>query len=71
MNYYDAILKLDFQYFFFIPINLFGNSSSNNNVIKIDISVFVQKPYLRTTSLESNMEEDFDLKNQYRIKKVT
>ena len=48
-------------------MNVFGNSS-NNSDNKIDTSLFVQKPYLRTTYIESNIEEDIDLKNQFRIK---
>ena len=51
-----------------MPINVFGNSS-NNSDNKIDTSLFVQKPYLRTNYIESNIE-DFDLKNQYRIKNL-
>ena len=53
-----------------MPINVFGNSSINSGN-KIDTSLFVQKPYLRTNYIESNIEEDLDLKNQYRIKKFT
>ena len=49
-----------------MPINVFGNSS-NNSDNKIDTSLFVQKPYLRTNYIESNVEEDIDMKNQYRI----
>ena len=52
-----------------MPINIFGHSS-NNSENKIDTSLFVQKPYLRTTYIESNIEEDIDLKNQYRIKNL-
>ena len=52
-----------------MPINVFGNSS-NNNDNKIDTSLFVQKPYLRTNYIESNIEEDIDLKNQYKIKNL-
>ena len=52
-----------------MPINVFGNSSNNTNN-KIDTSFFVQKPYLRTNYIESNIEEDIDLKNQYRIKNL-
>ena len=52
-----------------MPINVFGNSS-NNVVNKIDTSLFVQKPYLRTSYIQSNIEEDIDLKNQYRIKNL-
>ena len=52
-----------------MPNNVFGNSSHDNNN-KIDTSFFVQKPYLRTNYIESNIEEDIDLKNPYRIKKL-
>ena len=53
-----------------MPINEFGNSNciiSGNN---IDTSLFVQKPYLRTNYIESNIEEDFELKNRFRIKNL-
>ena len=53
-----------------MPINVFGNSNSNDNGSKIDTSLFVQKPYLRHNYIESNIEEDIDLKNQYRIKNL-
>ena len=52
-----------------MPINVFGNSSHDNNN-RIDSSLFVQKPYLRTNYIESNIEEDIDLKNQFRIKNL-
>ena len=52
-----------------MPINVFGNSS-NNSDNKIDTSMFVQKPYLRTNYIEANIEEDIDLKNQFRIKNL-
>ena len=52
-----------------MPINVFGNSSNNSDK-KIDTSIFVQKPYLRTNYIEANIEEDIDLKNQYRTKNV-
>ena len=52
-----------------MPINVFGNSS-NNSDNKIDTSLFVQKPYLRTNYIESSLEEDIDLKNQYRIENL-
>ena len=52
-----------------MPINVFGNSS-NNSDNKIDTSLFVQKPYLRTNYIEANIEEDIDLNNQYRIKNL-
>ena len=52
-----------------MPINVFGNSS-NNSEQKIDTSLIVQKPFLRTNFIEANIEEDIDLKNQYRIKNL-
>ena len=33
-------------------------------------SSFVRKAYLRTKYLESNIEEDIDTKNQFRIKNI-
>ena len=49
-----------------MPINVVGKSSSSNNIDnKIDTSLFVQKPYLRTKYIESNIEDDIDLKNQF------
>ena len=53
-----------------MPMNVFGNSNSNNSDKKIGTSLFVQKPYLRSNYLESNMEEDINLKNQLRIKNL-
>ena len=52
-----------------MPINVFGNSS-NNSDNKIDTSLFVQKPYFRTNYIEADIEEDIDLKNQFRIKNL-
>ena len=48
---------------------MFGNSC-HDNINKNDTSIFVQKPYLRINYIESNIEEDIDLKNQYRIKNL-
>ena len=46
-----------------MPINVFGNTSySHEN--KIDTSLFVQKPYVRTNYIEANIEEDIDSENQ-------
>ena len=54
-----------------MPINVFGNSSSSyDKGNKIDTSLFVQKPYLRTKFIETNFEEDIDLKIQFRIKSL-
>ena len=52
-----------------MPIKVFGNSS-NNSDNKIDTSLFVQKPDLRTNYIEANIEEDIDLKNHYKIKNL-
>ena len=52
-----------------MPINVFGNSS-NNSEHEIDTSLFVPKPYLRTNYIESNIEEDINMKNQFRIKNL-
>ena len=49
-----------------MPINVFGNSNSNDKGNRVDTSLFVQKPYLSTNYLESNLEEDINLKNQYK-----
>ena len=52
-----------------MPINNFSNSStSHDSGNKIDTSLFVQKPYLRTNYIERNIEEDIDLKIQNRMK---
>ena len=50
-----------------MPINVFGKSYSNSSESRIDASLFVQKPYVRTDYIESNIKEDNDLKNQFRI----
>ena len=52
-----------------MPKNVFGNSS-NNSDHKIDTSLFVQKPYLMSNYIEANIEEDIDLKNQFRIENI-
>ena len=39
-------------------------------VTKVTLVCLYKKPYLRTNYIESNIEEDIDLKNQYRIKKL-
>ena len=54
-----------------MPIKIFRNSfSSNDNGNEIDTSLFVQKPYRKTNYKEANIEEDIDLKNQYKIKSL-
>ena len=52
-----------------MPINVSGNSCHDDKS-KIDTSLFVQKPFLRKNYVESDLEDDIDLKNQYRIKNV-
>ena len=50
---------------------VFGNkSSSRDDGNKTDTSLFVQKLYLRTNYTESNIEENIDLKKQFRIKNL-
>ena len=52
-----------------MPINVIGDSSSSkNNGNEIDISLFIQKLYLRSNYIEANIEEDFNMKNQFKIK---
>ena len=54
-----------------MPINIFDNkSSSHDNGKKIDTSIFVQKPSLRTNYIESKIEEDIDTKNPYKVKNL-
>ena len=57
--------------FFYLnmPLKVFGNSS-NSSESRIHTSLLVQKPYLRSNYLESNIEENIDPKNQYRIKNL-
>ena len=54
-----------------MPINVFGNSSSSYDIDnKNYTSLFVEKPYLRTNYIESIIEENIDLKKQFRIKNL-
>ena len=54
-----------------MPISVFGNSNSNkSDKKKVDTSLFVQKPYLRTNYIEADMEENIDMKNQFKIKNL-
>ena len=52
-----------------MPINVFFNSSNDNENNK-KTNLFVQKPYLRTKYLETKIEEDIDMKNQFRIENL-
>ena len=58
-----------FIYILNMPINVFGNSPKISEH-KIDTSLFVQKPHLRTNYIEAKIEEDIDSKNQFRNKNL-
>ena len=68
MRCYDAVLKMYFGSKK-MQINVYGNSSpsqiNDNKKVK---SLFPQEPYLKTNYIESNIEDNIDLKNQFRIK---
>ena len=50
---------------------VFGNKSySRDDGNKTDTSLFVQILYLRTNYTESNIEENIDIKNQFRNKNL-
>ena len=53
-----------------LPIKVFGNISSSYDNSKSDTSLFVQKPYLRTNYIESSIEENINMKNQFKIKNL-
>ena len=54
-----------------MPTIVFGNNfSTYDNDNKIETIIFVQKPYLRTKFYESNIEEDIDMKKQYKNRKL-
>ena len=53
-----------------MPIDVFGNSNSYDKGNKIDTSLFVQNPYLRSICKEATIEEKFNMKNQFRIKNL-
>ena len=46
-----------------MSMNKFGKSSHDNKN-KFDTSLIVKKPYLGTSYIEANIEEDIDSKNQ-------
>ena len=51
-----------------MPIKVYGNSSSSHvNGNKIVTSLFLQEPNLRINYIESNIEENIDMKSQFRI----
>ena len=49
-----------------MPINVFGDSS-NNSESKNDRNLFFLKPYLRTNYIEADIEEDNNMKRQFKI----
>ena len=53
-----------------MPLNIFGNNNSNDKGNKLNTSLFVQEPYVRTNYKEAKVEEDIDLKYQYRNKNL-
>ena len=49
-----------------MPLKVIDNMFfSSEKSFEIDASLFVQKPYLRTSYIESNIEEGIDLKSQF------
>ena len=52
-----------------MPTNVFCNSNSNDNN-KVDTSLFVQKSYLRSNYIETDIDHDINLKNIYKIKNM-
>ena len=65
MKYHDAALKITFSWII-IHLKLFRGTSRNSEN-KMDTFFFVQKPCLRAKYLETNIEENIDLKNPYKI----
>ena len=54
-----------------MQINVYGNNSpSQINDNKKVTSLFPQEPYLKTNYIEINIEDNIDLKNQFRIKNL-
>ena len=52
-----------------MPINVLGNSLIISEK-KLDTSIFVQTPFLRPNYIKSNLEEDIEMKNQFKIKNL-
>ena len=50
-------------------MNVYGSTSSAKKKNKLDETSFVQKQYLTTNYIESNIEQDFEVKNQFERKK--
>ena len=51
-------------------MNVFGSSSSSQSDSQIDTTNFLKKSYINTNYIETNMEEDIDMKNQFYIKNL-
>ena len=47
-----------------------NDSTSSIGQANLDTTLFVQKPYLRTNYIESDMEEDIDMKQKFKIKNL-
>ena len=46
-------------------IGIVNSSSLQDSGIKVDINLFVQKPYVRTEDNECSIEEGIEMKNDY------
>ena len=52
-----------------MPMNVFGSTSGNSEK-RISTCLFLGEPDLRTKYIESGIEEDHGVKNQFRIKNL-
>ena len=52
-----------------MTINVFGNSLASSNDInnKIDLSQYARKSYIRSNYIETDINHNIDLKNQYKL----
>ena len=50
-------------------MNVFGSTSLTDQA-NLDTTLSVQKPYLRTNYIESDIEEDIDMKQKFKIKNL-
>ena len=53
-----------------VTISIFGTSSAGKTSNNPDTLPFVEKPEMRTIFFETNIEEDINLKNQFRLKGI-
>ena len=49
-----------------MTINVFGNSLTSSND-KIDLSQYARKSYIRSNYIETDINHNIDLKNQYKL----